>query len=184
MTATSLRRGLQTGWPCMLLLLGACDKWTSTALRNDLDVPARLQLYYHGNYDAPFLASYATAAGVNEQRWMLDSPEGPVPMCDQAVTMESPEERVLDAQTVARAIAADACVDGTLDSGAYGLHWTLAPGEELFMARSLGPVSGHYLDSLVVEHGGRTIKLRSAQEILDRISKGRGGDHLIRLSSF
>lgn len=142
-----------------------------------------MHLYYSGSYGARFPARLPVALGEARQRWVRLTPEGNVPLCAQLAPVDTTGLVMLDADEVARWQAADACVDSLPSGNAFVLHWTLAPEEELHMARSLGSIGGHYLDSLAVDLSGGTAMLRSVQEVDKVVTKERGGYFLIRAST-
>lgn len=165
------------------LPFSSCDQWTGTVLRNDLDHTVRFRLYFQQTGSPAYPVRVAGQQGHDTVMWVCDFREGPVPCCHPPTG--SVERRdtlpLLDAETVARWRSAACCMD-SLSAGVNVLHWSLAPSEQMSLARSLGRIPGTYLDSLVMEDSGGTYALQSTQAIFDAIEVGRS-EHRLDVSS-
>jgi hypothetical protein len=161
------------------LLFSGCDNWSSTLLKNDLREPVRLHLYYQWTGEPTRKVGIGQGDGTIEYIWVHDSPEGELPLCHPPGSSHPTDSLgdgfesypILDSALTERGLRAAACLDTVSGSNAFVLHWTLAPGEELFMARALGFSGGHYLDSLAMDYKGMRFALRSPDAIFPAIKK-------------
>lgn len=168
----------------LLVVFAGCDRWYSTSLRNDLATPAYLHLHYQWKGGELVKRKLPGEAGTDGHIWTTMTPDGEMPLCDRSVVMVDSGEVVdeVPEELLERWVRSGACVDLLPGRDAHVLHLTLAPGESLHLARALGPVPGHYLDSLVIEDGSQCRRLRTSEAIA-RVIDRDGGDEFTALTS-
>ncbi|MEZ4808422.1 MAG: hypothetical protein R2815_13240 [Flavobacteriales bacterium] len=183
------RNGTNLRWqllvlPAALFLFLGCDRWSSTTLLNDSSTPVRLHLYYPWNGGELTKKRLPGEVGESAYVWTTTTPEGEMPRCDTSVfPMDSGEVvEEVPVELLERWQRSEACVDVLPVADAHALHMTLAPGGSLHLARALGQVAGHYLDSLVMEAGPNCYRLRSSEAIAKMIDQGAGGEFTVRTS--
>jgi len=170
--------------PMALLVLVGCDRWSSTSLHNDLPEPARLHLHYQWKGGELVKRRMPGGAGSDGYVWTTLTPEGEMRFCARPVMALDSGEVVDEVQheVLERWERMEACVDGLTTMDAYVLHLTLAPGESLHLARGFGLVSGHYMDSLLLEVGPDCYRMRSPEAISTAIEKEGGAEFSARVS--
>ncbi len=156
-----------------LIILCGCDSWSVTTLKNDLPDPVPIQLYFSSGPTETDTAEIIRRETSSQFIQVMRTPFGMLPTCKSPTIQVSGSKmkNLFDEDMLQKWTEESICVEKLSDAGACVVYMTLAPNEELALARVLGPIAGHPLDSLSFRWKTKNYNLASNGEINQVISR-------------